>query len=558
MKFKRFFLYALLVQFLLIIPFGWAKFPPCECYTSKNPEYVQIVEDYGKFIRMLEKHVMSSPGNGYLNYEWERKYYNAYYPLRNALDIDPTIFSAYQGNLLLKKQILEIVRLMRLESNAFDYSKKRDKYLNGISHIEKSYWECRNAFNHAYSSIVEDFDILHRSCMQKHKKLETYYQHGLLQLIQGNSAEAAEMLEKTLQLAQERNQIYALDTHFYENLGVTFIEGMAYEKAVEALTEAIKQNPKNKDAYFQRAAAYFELGEFDLSLADYLSSEKSKEFTNKIPLISLEFQKGALAGVLAGSKEAAIEFFPSMFSSIYGASTTAWAGVQDPVAFCEYFCETCQNFGFCVGEYLKTLDKEKLEGYALTLKEKFQDYEKLPDQERGKLFGYIVGRYGADIVVAGAAIEGTQIALELKNANRLCNLEVMAASQANKEKIIAKALTNGERRHSFFENSRPHLGAQGKHIRGHPNYENHPNRDILSVFTHSDPESLLKKYAGFGQPVREGMEIGAGYKERVDFGENIGIFKDLKTGKEYETTIGIIHYNKEGLAHIVPAAPKKL
>lgn len=44
--------------------------------------------------------------------------------------------------------------------------------------------------------------------------------------------------------------------------------------------------------------------------------------------------------------------------------------------------------------------------------------------------------------------------------------------------------------------------------------------------------------------------------ERVDFGKIIGYYVDPQTGKKHPTTMGIIHYSKNG-AHIVPSKPKK-
>ncbi|MFR2208013.1 MAG: polymorphic toxin type 50 domain-containing protein [Clostridia bacterium] len=42
--------------------------------------------------------------------------------------------------------------------------------------------------------------------------------------------------------------------------------------------------------------------------------------------------------------------------------------------------------------------------------------------------------------------------------------------------------------------------------------------------------------------------------ERVDFKEIIGFYINKQKNKKYETTVGIIHYSKNGL-HIVPARP---
>jgi hypothetical protein len=86
-------------------------------------------------------------------------------------------------------------------------------------------------------------------------------------------------------------------------------------------------------------------------------------------------------------------------------------------------------------------------------------------------------------------------------------------------------------------------GKQGKHIPGHNNYI--PGRSPL---THKDPQALLDKFAGKGEPVGKVQRGQPGFKERVDFGEVIGQVSGNPTTK------GIIHYSKDG-AHIVPANP---
>ena len=51
------------------------------------------------------------------------------------------------------------------------------------------------------------------------------------------------------------------------------------------------------------------------------------------------------------------------------------------------------------------------------------------------------------------------------------------------------------------------------------------------------------------------MPVGQpGSKERIDFGEEIGVFRD-PDGNATPTTVGIVHYGKKG-AHIVPARPR--
>ena len=94
-----------------------------------------------------------------------------------------------------------------------------------------------------------------------------------------------------------------------------------------------------------------------------------------------------------------------------------------------------------------------------------------------------------------------------------------------------------------------HSGKQGKHQKDHPNYM--PGKSVL---THPDPQGLLDEFGGTGTPVT-GVKGQAGYKERVDFGQVIGDYVDPTTGVATQTTKGIITYDSNGMAHIIPARP---
>jgi len=110
----------------------------------------------------------------------------------------------------------------------------------------------------------------------------------------------------------------------------------------------------------------------------------------------------------------------------------------------------------------------------------------------------------------------------------------------------------------YFENVYIKPSAQGKHIPGHNSYETLlPDKKMKSsIFTHSDPDALLKKYAGKGLPEDSRMIPGkTGYKEIVDFEEFIGYYVDRNTKEKILTTKGKIHYDTKGGAHIVPDKP---
>jgi len=119
---------------------------------------------------------------------------------------------------------------------------------------------------------------------------------------------------------------------------------------------------------------------------------------------------------------------------------------------------------------------------------------------------------------------------------------------ANHGADVARAATavGDARKATHGPSPKVNAGQQGKHQPGQNNYQ--PGRSVLKA----DP-SELGRHAGTGQQVGK-LEVGLpGSKERVDFGQPIGTHVD-KAGNVSETTVGIIHYGKEGI-HIVPARP---
>jgi hypothetical protein len=95
----------------------------------------------------------------------------------------------------------------------------------------------------------------------------------------------------------------------------------------------------NKQAYFERAVAYFELGQFDLSLEDYFSSKIKLQPISPDSLELMSFSLGLTQGILKGGIQAGAEFIPSLLSSMYGLGHGLWAFAQDPVQVSVAFVE---------------------------------------------------------------------------------------------------------------------------------------------------------------------------------------------------------------------------
>lgn len=80
--------------------------------------------------------------------------------------------------------------------------------------------------------------------------------------------------------------------------------------------------------------------------------------------------------------------------------------------------------------------RENLELVIPELKEVCLKWDTLTDYERGNQIGYIIGKYGMDVLIPGAAIKGIKKYRELKRLNTMFTLECCVASEAKKVKII--------------------------------------------------------------------------------------------------------------------------
>lgn len=402
--------------------------------------------------------------------------------------------------------------------------------------------------------VTDRFYNLYTECIANHQNVHAHYERGKIYFDRGQYENCLGEIQPIIdsaewdQSAGQKDQQNAL----LLTQGQAQVENGLYDEAINTLSDLIKRDPINKIAYFNRALAYFETGAFENAISDYLTSEKSKAISSIRAKTSAEFSDSLLKGLAEGSVEAAQDFFPSLWNSTYGLGTSLWSFTKHPINSTKNFCNACYDIGEATAEYFKTVDWNKIEGYGTEIKQLCEKFDHLSDAEKGNLIGYSIGKYGVDIFAGGTAIKGVMAVKKLKNANRICNLEAMASSQANKEKVIASAVQHASNREFCFKNVRLIHDQQNKHIPGKHNYQ--PGK---SIFEHKDPQGLLGKFAGKGKPMNNEMPGIANYREVVDFGEQIGLWKNKENTLVLPTNKGTIHYSKEG-AHIIPAHPETL
>lgn len=321
---------------------------------------------------------------------------------------------------------------------------------------------------------------------------------------------------------------------------------------MEILTKTIKKNPKNKEAYFERATAYFELGNFDESLQDYITSAIKPTPIPKDYVNFLTFSMGLTEGIVQGGAEATTEYIPSLLSSMHGLGQGLWAFVQDPIHVSFEIVQAMQD---CI-EFVKAhTPNETLEKLVPELQYLIENWNTLEDREKGTFSGRIIGKYGVDIFAGMGIKKGLRYYQNLKKANGVMTYESMKCSQANKQLIQATAKERAALREQIVKeaNLKVASGKQGNHVVGHNNYIPDSNRSILE---HPHPEILVKKYAGTGIKDSKIIPGTPGYKEIVNFKEFIGYHVNRKTGAKTPTTWGKIHYATDGI-HIVPTFPKE-
>lgn len=517
--------------------------------------------------------------------KWETEYHDKIKHI-NSLKRNTLRYPDVYQNILLFDQRIDVIKDFNFESVyrrymspgwAYSLAEKEKKIAKERTQFKNDALLCKQVLQDCSDKIINEYIELFEECLKnKRACLSVYHDYSLLAYLNNNFDKSFELLFKLINQAQETHQIDQLDSKVYHDLGSVCVEVMAYDKAIKYLSEAIRLDPNNKEAYFQRATAYFETGNFDQAIQDYLMSDKTNTIavSNKA---SKGFTEALITSVRQGAFESAIDFVPSLSGSIYGMSKTLWAThwsthplnpqVSENI---KNFANACYEIGECIVDYCKNVDEETINSYIDQIKTIYTHYDQLSDTEKGEIIGYTVGRYSVDIL-AGALI-GAGVAKRaqivnktvplfssirnLKNVNRACNFDVMILSEAEKKAVLASSLEHTVARNNYFKNVKIHWDKQNKHITSKHNFLT--GRGIITMET-NEFETITKKYVGKGQRV-EGSFGEGGYVERVDFEKIIGEYAEKINGeiKYTPTSKGIIKYAKDGAYHVIPSNPEAI
>lgn len=475
-----------------------------------------------------------------------------------------TYYSYYEGKKVEPVEYFPNAHGMAssLTAYTFFYSQYHQMLLSVIEFIDADdiAGESATVIEKIYNCLEKlqtDFSFKYSYCLKRHPHPKILYELGMLEMHRGNYDNAFNAISRFMHLAKQKNISVSADMYHQE--GRVYNELGMYDQAIRALTTSIGLDPTNRGAYFNRAQAYFETGNFDDAIKDYIAS---RVHGTQRPLLktNIEIQDAILKGLLEGGKESAQNFFPSLCRTAYGLGISLWAFIEHPVESTTRVVNACYDISCNLSDFFKNViaDPDILIDEMDQVLGKIDRFSK---EEKAYFTGFLVGKYGVDIFAGGSLTKCVAQYQKLKDANRMTNFEMLISS---KETLKACAKSHVAKLQEFFKKITLNKDKQGKHIKGHKNYlqqvKNAEKTGLLpSILTHPDPEALIKEYAGTGKLsfIDEFSPGVGGFREVIECDKIIGECFDKGTKQYLPTKRATIHYDKDSSAHIVPTNPDR-
>ncbi|MDP1835104.1 MAG: polymorphic toxin type 50 domain-containing protein [Chlamydiales bacterium] len=374
----------------------------------------------------------------------------------------------------------------------------------------------KDALWKGWQDITGMFATLYSGCIGTHKHLYSFYQRSRLNYDWGNYHDSISDVQAFLRQGGPRKEIMS----FY---GIALLEVGQYDEALQYL-----DGLSNHRAYIR-----FEMGDFASVIRDSVISGANYQLKS-----SSEYAEGLLQGLVEGESDSNLDGYTPCFGhSLSGLETTLWTVCQNPLSGWSRFVDACAEIATISVNLEQTSISETVKEWQYLVKQ----HDALGPHERGRLTGYLIGKYGINILTAGTTMKGVMAFKALQHANRQCLLEACGDSL---ELVAERALKHAVQRDEYFRNVEVDWKKQDKFVRN----------TRTSHLTYKDAETLVGRFAGSGSRIANYTPGCSGYTEKVEFGEVIGYFIQDGSKTKVPTSKGIIHYSKTG-AYIVPAQP---
>ncbi len=408
-------------------------------YKDLGYNHIQSLSVYNEKIKekksILETLVsLKKDGCLSIDYDPDGKMLGNHYAGGYSIDIDEAIESAQE-------------KLKEVEN---DIESEHEEFHDSIEIAEETFRE-----------IDEQFKKIFIRCLNNHQPEGIAFNSALENFLLGDIDGGVAQIRELIQTAEECELGDDLIAKLYFLKGEIQAEGSLYADAIADLTTAIQKMPSMKEAYLERAASYFELGKFDQSIQDYLSSGIRPTYDTN----PTDWGLGISAGLFKGAGQSVADFIPSSLVTLRGLGNGLWTFVKSPVGASRELIESTKK----LIELLQSNSAiETLQEIVPELKELIQNNNKLSDFRKGELVGLAIGKYGVDIFLAKYGTTAIKAYRELKQANQLMTLEALATPQKT-QTILSEANKRWAHREQVLKNATLNIqwDKLGKHMEGH-------------------------------------------------------------------------------------------
>lgn len=190
--------------------------------------------------------------------------------------------------------------------------RKLNEKLSGS--YREDYEEKQEYLEEAIQKIDSKYKDIFIWCLQHHQPEGIAFENAIEHFLTGDLDYAIAQIRELIRAAETSNIQDELLAKLYLLKGEIQNECCRYSDAIIDLTAAIQKNPSMKEVYFERAVSYFELGQFDKALQDYLSSGIRPTH----PINPTQWGLGMGAGLLEGIGYSISDFVPSLLGSFKG------------------------------------------------------------------------------------------------------------------------------------------------------------------------------------------------------------------------------------------------
>lgn len=292
---------------------------------------------------------------------------------------------------------------------------------------------CMDIINAASEEAENLLKSIFLYCLQRHQPEGIEFQAIIESFLERDLLQGIEHLKELIKIGEENhfNSEMMGKIHFLK--GQCESEGLLYAEAILSLTEAIAKAPYLKEAYIERAAAYFELGEINQCLEDFQQfASQIDQNLEGMPLSISELSLGLAKGLPQGVYESGKGILLFLTDFVTDPILTSTQMVQAISSLVQLACNK---------EWI--IIKEAL---APEICQVVQEWDSLSSSRKGELIGFALGKYGSDILAPGALVKIankssksaktlTAVCKNLRTAEKTLALESIAQLE-NGEKII--------------------------------------------------------------------------------------------------------------------------